>query len=284
MTIGRLLSTERDDLDRRDGRTVLTETATSGDEPQRSAERLTGLGDGEVRTPAVHRAVPLVPARRAARPASRGPVAGRPGSPADVGRVLHRRPRRRRTRGECRLQHGRVPGHEFGLRLTLDRAARLLRVEVDDAALREAVANGRSLVVSRRRVRLLLVDVLAVRWGSLPRRPAGKTVRAGAEGGRGRAPLTTREPPRRVRDPTRTADGPLTWNFTVGVAGFEPTTSSSPNEALSCAAPHPDCRCSSRRRRLLQPTGGRRRNPVYQRRRSGFGRMWSRATRRTPRA
>lgn len=32
------------------------------------------------------------------------------------------------------VQHGRVPGREFGLRLTVDRAAALLRVEVDDAA------------------------------------------------------------------------------------------------------------------------------------------------------
>ncbi|WP_240469042.1 ATP-binding protein [Streptomyces sp. OM5714] len=75
------------------------------------------------------------------------------------------------------VQHGRVPGREFGLRLTVDRTAALLRVEVDDASAKRLPAalpfpcpegeSGRGL---------LLVDVLAVRWGSTPRRPLGKTV------------------------------------------------------------------------------------------------------------
>jgi two-component sensor histidine kinase len=76
------------------------------------------------------------------------------------------------------VQHGRVPGREFGLRLALDRAAGLLRVEVADAAsakrLPGAVPSSPPEDESGRG--LLLVDALAMRWGSAPRRPVGKTV------------------------------------------------------------------------------------------------------------
>ncbi|MFD9317072.1 ATP-binding protein [Streptomyces sp. NPDC060053] len=76
------------------------------------------------------------------------------------------------------VRHGRVPGRDFGLRLALDATAGVIRVEVSDAASAKrppAVPppvcpegeSGRGL---------LLVDVLAVRWGSVPRRPVGKTV------------------------------------------------------------------------------------------------------------
>ncbi|KUN79909.1 hypothetical protein AQJ66_27605 [Streptomyces bungoensis] len=76
------------------------------------------------------------------------------------------------------VRHGRVPGHEIGLRLTLDTAAGLVRIEVADAASAERPPrvpppsypdgeSGRGL---------LLVDVLAARWGSELRHPVGKTV------------------------------------------------------------------------------------------------------------
>jgi anti-sigma regulatory factor (Ser/Thr protein kinase) len=73
------------------------------------------------------------------------------------------------------VRHGRVPGRDFRLRLALD--ARRVRVEVADASstppptVVEAPApdevSGRGLV---------LVDVLADRWGTEPRVPVGKTV------------------------------------------------------------------------------------------------------------
>ncbi|MFJ1972481.1 ATP-binding protein [Streptomyces sp. NPDC087903] len=76
------------------------------------------------------------------------------------------------------VRHGRVPGRGFGLRLVLDATAGLVRVEVADAAsgtwppaappsAHPEGESGRGL---------LLVDVLAMRWGSAPRRPVGKTV------------------------------------------------------------------------------------------------------------
>lgn len=76
------------------------------------------------------------------------------------------------------VRHGRVPGRDFALRLTLDEAAGLVRVEVADAAaakrpplsLPQAPPEGES---GRG---LLLVDVLAVRWGWELREPVGKTV------------------------------------------------------------------------------------------------------------
>jgi two-component sensor histidine kinase len=76
------------------------------------------------------------------------------------------------------VQHGRLPGRNFGLRLTLDEVAGLVRVEVADAASRKRLPastppaapegeSGRGL---------LLVEALAERWGSEPRHPVGKTV------------------------------------------------------------------------------------------------------------
>lgn len=73
------------------------------------------------------------------------------------------------------VRHGRVPGRDFRLRLVLE--ARRVRVEVSDAssavpptAVRVPGADdvsGRGLV---------LVDVLADRWGVEERVPVGKTV------------------------------------------------------------------------------------------------------------
>jgi two-component sensor histidine kinase len=76
------------------------------------------------------------------------------------------------------VQHGRVPGRGFGLRLTLDAAAGLVRIEVADAASAKQppTAPPSSHPEDESGRGLLLVDVLAVRWGSVPRRPVGKTV------------------------------------------------------------------------------------------------------------
>jgi hypothetical protein len=74
--------------------------------------------------------------------------------------------------------HGRVPGRDFGLRLALDLAAGLVRIEVADAASakRPPTVPPSSYPEGESGRGLLLVDVLAARWGSEPRRPVGKTV------------------------------------------------------------------------------------------------------------
>ncbi|WP_200305620.1 ATP-binding protein [Streptomyces adelaidensis] len=76
------------------------------------------------------------------------------------------------------VRHGRVPGRDFGLRLALDAAAGLVRVEVADAASgkRPPTAPPSSHPEGESGRGLLLVDALAVRWGAGPRRPVGKTV------------------------------------------------------------------------------------------------------------
>ncbi|MFF0014676.1 ATP-binding protein [Streptomyces sp. NPDC005374] len=76
------------------------------------------------------------------------------------------------------LTHGRVPGHDFGLRVALDAATGLVRVEVSDAAStkRPPATPPSSIPEGESGRGLLLVDTLAVRWGSVPRRPLGKTV------------------------------------------------------------------------------------------------------------
>lgn len=76
------------------------------------------------------------------------------------------------------VQHGRVPGRDFALRLTLDTAAGLVRIEVADAASakRPPTAPPSSYPEGESGRGLLLVDVLAVRWGSAPRQSVGKTM------------------------------------------------------------------------------------------------------------
>ncbi|MGH3312997.1 MAG: ATP-binding protein [Streptomyces sp.] len=78
--------------------------------------------------------------------------------------------------------HGRVPGRDFQLRLSLDAGTRTVRIEVSDASPERPPAcrtapgpddeSGRGL---------LLVDILAARWGISPRHPVGKTVWADVE-------------------------------------------------------------------------------------------------------
>lgn len=76
------------------------------------------------------------------------------------------------------VRHGRVPGRDFGLRLALDEAAGLVRIEVADAATtkRPPAVPPPSCPDDESGRGLLLVDVLATRWGCTPRDPVGKTV------------------------------------------------------------------------------------------------------------
>ncbi|MDQ0788268.1 anti-sigma regulatory factor (Ser/Thr protein kinase) [Streptomyces sp. B3I8] len=76
------------------------------------------------------------------------------------------------------VRHGRVPGRDFGLRLAMDEAAGLVRVEVADAdsAHRPPAVPPAAGPEDESGRGLLLVDVLATRWGSAPREPVGKTV------------------------------------------------------------------------------------------------------------
>nr|WP_264925001.1 ATP-binding protein [Streptomyces sp. A012304] len=76
------------------------------------------------------------------------------------------------------VRHGRVAGRDFCLRLALDTAAGLVRVEVADAAggKRPPTTPPSSAPEGESGRGLLLVDALAVRWGSAPRHPLGKTV------------------------------------------------------------------------------------------------------------
>ncbi|MFF3894458.1 ATP-binding protein [Streptomyces sp. NPDC001812] len=76
------------------------------------------------------------------------------------------------------VRHGRVPGRDFGLRLALDEAAGLVRIEVADAAAakRPPAALPSSCPDGESGRGLLLVDVLAERWGWEPRDPVGKKV------------------------------------------------------------------------------------------------------------
>ncbi len=77
------------------------------------------------------------------------------------------------------MRHGRVPGRDFRLRLRLDEAAGLVRIEVADAsgvAKLPSAAPHRPCPEGESGRGLLLVDVLAVRWGCEPRHPVGKTV------------------------------------------------------------------------------------------------------------
>ncbi|MFC9850234.1 ATP-binding protein [Streptomyces prasinus] len=76
------------------------------------------------------------------------------------------------------VRHGRAPGRDFRLRLALDAASDLVRVEVTDAASEKRLppAPPTSCPEGESGRGLLLVDALSLRWGSTPRHPVGKTV------------------------------------------------------------------------------------------------------------
>ncbi|MFJ4889336.1 ATP-binding protein [Streptomyces sp. NPDC088788] len=76
------------------------------------------------------------------------------------------------------VRHGHVPGHGCRIRLGLDEGAGLVRIEVCDAAAakRPPATLPPTCPDGESGRGLLLVDVLAVRWGWAPRQPVGKTV------------------------------------------------------------------------------------------------------------
>jgi hypothetical protein len=80
------------------------------------------------------------------------------------------------------VSHGLVPGREFALSLTYDSSTGLVRIEVADANPTLPPAHPAPAGAEDESGRgLLLVDLLADRWGSAPRSPIGKTVWAELE-------------------------------------------------------------------------------------------------------
>ncbi|GAA1303376.1 ATP-binding protein [Streptomyces javensis] len=75
------------------------------------------------------------------------------------------------------VRHGRVPGRDFRLRLACATATRTIRIEVSDAREDRFPVIPPTLTADDESGRgLLLVDLLATRWGTSPRIPVGKTV------------------------------------------------------------------------------------------------------------
>ncbi len=76
------------------------------------------------------------------------------------------------------VRHGRALGRDFQLGLALDETAGLVRIEVSDATgtKRPPATPSSSHPDDESGRGLLLVDVLAMRWGWTPRHPVGKTV------------------------------------------------------------------------------------------------------------
>lgn len=75
------------------------------------------------------------------------------------------------------VSHGLVPGREFALDLAYDPSSSRIRVEVADANPTRPPAHPSPAGDEDESGRgLLLVDVLAERWGSAPRSPIGKIV------------------------------------------------------------------------------------------------------------
>ncbi|WP_327324392.1 ATP-binding protein [Streptomyces sp. NBC_01210] len=75
------------------------------------------------------------------------------------------------------VRHGRVPGRDFRLRLSSDARRCLIRIEVSDASSEQPPTSVPTPCSDDESGRgLLLVDVLAARWGVTPRVPVGKTI------------------------------------------------------------------------------------------------------------
>lgn len=74
--------------------------------------------------------------------------------------------------------HGRVPGRDFHLRVVCDVRTRLIRIEVADASARRPRVNPVAVTGAEDQSGrgLLLVEALAVRWGTAVRAPVGKVV------------------------------------------------------------------------------------------------------------
>ncbi len=83
------------------------------------------------------------------------------------------------------VTHGRVPGRDFEVELSLEGQGRTLRIDVSDPRGESRPAGPGALagppagaVVAVGGRGLLLVEALADRWAVLDRLPVGKTVRA----------------------------------------------------------------------------------------------------------
>lgn len=75
------------------------------------------------------------------------------------------------------VRHGRLPGRDFSLRLAFEAPAGLIRIEVSDASpVRPPTESPTPALDDESGRGLLLVDILATRWGTTPRLPLGKTV------------------------------------------------------------------------------------------------------------
>jgi hypothetical protein len=82
------------------------------------------------------------------------------------------------SRESSAARHGWVPGRDFHLRIPLDVRTRVIRIEVADASGRQLRFGSRTVAGREGESGrgLLLVTVLAARWGAAPREPVGKTV------------------------------------------------------------------------------------------------------------
>ncbi|MGY0059193.1 ATP-binding protein [Streptomyces sp. LZ34] len=75
------------------------------------------------------------------------------------------------------VRHGRVPGRDFRLRLAFTPPTRTIRIEVSDAREDRLPVRPPTPSAEDETGRgLLLVELLAMRWGVTPRHPVGKTV------------------------------------------------------------------------------------------------------------
>lgn len=75
------------------------------------------------------------------------------------------------------VRHGRVSGRDFHLRLAFEAPTRTIRIEVSDACPDRPPTTAPTPSPDDESGRgLLLVDILATRWGAVPRVPIGKTV------------------------------------------------------------------------------------------------------------
>lgn len=75
------------------------------------------------------------------------------------------------------VRHGRVPGRDFRLRITVEVSTRTIRIEVSDAREDRLPVRPQAPSAEDETGRgLLLVELLAARWGVVPRSPVGKTV------------------------------------------------------------------------------------------------------------
>ncbi|TKA00390.1 ATP-binding protein [Actinacidiphila oryziradicis] len=75
------------------------------------------------------------------------------------------------------VRHGHVPGRDFHLRLAFEARRRTIRIEVSDACPDQPPTASPVPSLDDESGRgLLLVDMLATRWGATPRVPIGKTV------------------------------------------------------------------------------------------------------------